>query len=160
RLVDPVERVALPVELALRRVQVLRLRVRAQRPRAEPEHPPALIPDREGDPRSKPVVVTPPPPLLDQPPAQQPTHLLPRPLAPQQHLIPGARGHPHPEPPQHVLPQPPALQISPRPLRLRRLPQISLVELCRPLEQLPQLRPPPPSLLGPRVLVLALELDP
>ena len=111
RPIDPVERVALPIELALGRVQVLRLRVRAQRPRPEPEHPPALVADRERDPVPEAVVVPALPPLLREPGREQLLDLEPRPLAPGQHLVPRARRHPDAEAPQHLLPQPPLGQV-------------------------------------------------
>src|SRR5206468_7166861 len=116
--------------------------------------------DREGDPAPEAVVMAALPPLLDQPRGLQLIQLETCPLATGQHLVPGARRHPHPEAAQHLLPQPPALQVLPRLLGLRRLPEVALVELRGPLEQLPEPRLPPATLLGPRVLVLPLQLDP
>src|SRR5262249_20167197 len=128
-------------------------------PRPEAQHPPPLVANRERDPVPEPVVVAALPALLDQARGQQLLLFEPGPLAPGQHLVPRARRHPHPEAPQHVLAHPPPLPVAPRPLGLRRLPQVPLVVLRGPLEQLPQPRLPPPPLLGVRVLVLPLHLD-
>src|SRR5262249_21710053 len=111
-----------------------------------------------GGPRADPVVAPPPPPLLDPPRREQLVDLEPRPLAPGQHLVPRARRHPHAEPAQNLLTESAPRQILPRLLRLRRLPQVALVELRGPFEQLPEPRLSPPRLLRPRILALALEL--
>src|SRR5436190_512616 len=160
RPIDPVQRAALPVELALRRVQVLRLRVGSERACAEPLHPPAPIAHREDDPRPEPVVVPSLTPLLRQARREQLRHRVPRRLPPRQHLIPRAWRVPHPESSQDFLAQPPSRQVLPRLRRLLRLPQIVRVELGRSLEHLAEPDPPPARLLRARVVPLALHLDP
>ncbi len=139
RPIDPVKRAALPIQLTLRRVQVLRLRVAAQRPRPEPLHPPPPVAHREHDPGAEAVVVAALPPLLDQPRGRQLGDAEPRPLPARQHLVPGARRVAHPERPQHLLAQTARRQVLTRLAGLLRLPQVAGVELRGPREQ------PPPA---------------
>ena len=67
--VGAVDQAALVEELGLRRVEVLRLVVRGERPRAEPEHVPLGIGEREHDPPAEPV---------EQPAAVAPARRQPR----------------------------------------------------------------------------------
>ena len=87
----PVEHPALVEEVGLRRVDVLGALVGAHRPPAEAERAAAAVADREHDPRAEAVVLASAPPSLDQPDPAQLLDLEARPLAAQQHLVPGAR---------------------------------------------------------------------
>ena len=159
RAVDPVERSALVVELAVGRVQVLRLRVGRERPRAEALDPPAGIPHREGDPRPEAVVVPALPPLLDEPGGLKLRDGEPRLLPPGKNLIPRARREADAEGVEDLRAEPSALQVLPRLRRLRRAAQERGVEVRGAIEHVAQARPALPRLLGLRVRPLALDLD-
>src|SRR5204863_10034627 len=158
--VDAVERVALSIELALRGVQVLRLRIRAKRPCPESLHPPAPVAYGAHDPSPKQIVGASLAPLLRQSRRRQLRDREARGLPPREHLVPRARRVADPEGPQDFLPQPAPRQVIARLARLHRLPQVGRVELRRSLEQLDQAPPPPAGLLRPWIGALALDLDP
>ena len=115
----------LRVQLALGRVDVLRLLVGQQRPRAEPLHPPARVADREHDPRAEAVVVA----LALLALQHQPRRLdlldrVARLLAAHQHRVPGrpARSRPRTRA-STSLAQPAPGQVLARLRRLRRVAQ-------------------------------------
>src|SRR5207249_4110535 len=151
RAVDPIQGAALPVELALRRVQVLRFRVGPQRPRSESLDPAPTVAHREHDPGPEPVVVTALPPLLDQARRRQLRDAESGLLSAGEHLIPGARRVAHAERPQHLLAETARRKVLACLAGLLRLPQVAGIELRRPTQRLPQPRAPVPRLLGPGI---------
>ena len=159
RAIDPIQGAALPVELALRRVQVLRFRVGPQRPRPEPLDSPPTVAHREHDPRPEAVVVTTLPSLLHQSGRRQLGNAESGPLSAGEHLIPGARRVPHAERPQDLVAETARRQVLARLAGLLRFPEVIRIELRRPTQRLPQPRAPLPRLLGPGILALSLKLD-
>src|SRR5439155_5331816 len=100
------------------------------------------------------------PPLLHQPRRDQLRHREPRPLAAGQHLVPGARRVADAEAPEDRLAQPAPGQVLPRLGSLPGLPEVRRVERRGSLQELAQPGPAPPHLLGARIRLLQLELDP
>ena len=122
RPVYPVQRAPLAVQLPLRRVDVLGLLVREQRPRPESLHPPASVADREHDPRAEAVVV--PPALLAAQHQPRRLDLLDRVaglLPADQHRVPGPGRAPDPELLQHLAPEPARGEVLAGALALRRV---------------------------------------
>ncbi len=156
--IDAVERAALAVELPLRRVQVLGLRVGAQRPRAESLNAPARIAYRKHDAGTKPVVLAALPALLHETGRGELLHAEPRPLPAHEHLIPGTWRITDTESPQHLPAEPTGFEVLARFPSLGVVAQVIRIEAGGPLQQLPEPSPSPPRLLGPRVLALALDL--
>ena len=155
--VDAEQRAALAVNGALGGVHVLGLLVVAHRARAEAEHPPAGVPQREHDPRAEAVVEAAPPALAQ---ARRLDLRLrePRPPRAQQHAVPGAGRKSHAELLQHLAPEATALEVGAGPRRLAGVPQVPAVEGGRLREQLDQ-----PLALAPALVVapagVVLQLD-
>ncbi len=147
-------------EVGLGGVDVLRPLVGAHRAAAEAEGAAAAVADREHDPRAEAVVLAAAPPTLHQTDPAQLLDLEAGPLAPQQHLVPGARRVADPEGAQHLLAEPALGQVFARLAGLVGLPEVGRVEGGGAVEQLPEAASLLALGLGPRVLLLALELDP
>ena len=161
RPLDPVQRAPLRIQLALGRVDVLRLLVGQQRPRPKPLNAPARVSDREHDPGAEAVVMA--PALLaaqDQAGRLDLLDRIARLLTAEQDRVPGPRRAADPELGQRLGAQPAAGEVVARLRRLRRVTQEGRVEARRALEQLGQPGALLARLLGPRILGLALELDP
>ncbi len=158
---DPVEHLTLAVDLALRRVQILRSVVVAHRARAETAHAPARVCRGEHDAAAEAVNQLIGTGLLA--PAevggQDLIGAVAR-LAGRGHdPIPGVRRVADTELTQDLLVEAPLLQVVAGRLRLPRLPQKSLVEGGGPVEQRVQPLAPLAACRSLRRLVLGLELD-
>src|SRR5205807_564389 len=105
--VDPIESLALAVELALGGVDVFRPLLGSHRPRAEAQGPAARVDDREGDSLAEAVVDPSPASPLDEAGGAQLVDAKAGPLATGQHLVPGTWRVADPEFPQNLLAEPP-----------------------------------------------------
>jgi hypothetical protein len=158
--VEPVEDLRLVEEVGLRGVDVLRFLVVARRPASEAEDPPAGVSDREHDAGAEAVVLLPLLAALDEPDAVHLRHREARPLPGDEDLVPGTRREPDAEVPQRPLRQPARGEVLARLAGLPRLPEVVGVVGRGALEQLLQASAGLAARLGPRVLLLALQLDP
>ena len=161
REIAAVEVQALVVEVVVGGVEVLRPLILAHRPRAEPEHAPAHVGEREDDARAK-AVVGPAglPRALGQAGGVELLDGEAAAARGAQDPVPGAGREAHAELPQDLLAQAPAVQVLPRARGLAGLPQGANVVGSGAREQLQQPLAPPAPLGLARVLLLAHELHP
>src|ERR1044072_7169192 len=126
----------------------------------KPRRPPPPVADREHDPLAEAVVLAAAATALRQPHRAQLLDPEARPLATQQHRVPGARRVADRECATRLLLQAPLPPVGARLRRLLGLPEEVRVEGGGAIEQVAQAPPLLPPRLRPRVLLLALQLDP
>jgi hypothetical protein len=160
RLVDPIEQLALVEEVGLRRVHVLGALVVAHRPAAEAENAAAAVTDREHDASAETVVLAPVAVALDEADAVQLLGAEAGLLAADEDLVPGAGRVADAEGAQSLLAEAALGQVPARLLRLRRLPEVAGVVGGDAVQQLLEAAALLAAGLGPRVLLLARDLDP
>ncbi len=147
-------------EVGLGRVHVLGALVAAHRPAAEAEGAAAAVADREHDPRAEAVVLAALLVALGEADAVQLADAEAGLLAADEDLVPGARRVADPEGAQHLLAESALGQVIAGFAGLLGLPEVVGVVGAGALQQLLQPAPLLASGLRPRVLLLALDLDP